>query len=665
MKHTILIVFLFAVCPLFSSAQEIGPAENDTTPFYRLSLEELMNLEVTVASQTPMTNRESPGIVTVITQEEIKKSGANDLMEVLKLVSGFDFSVDVDGVVGIGMRGNWANEGKVLLLWDGIEMNEDLYSTLQFGGHYPIDRISRIEIIRGPGSAMYGGNAEYAVINIITANNTDFNGVSATVSNSMMSKTFGSRGVSVAAGKSLGKAHINLSTSFNQSNRSQENYTDITGKSYDMKDQSGLSDSQYRMDFFFKGLSVTGLYDNYNLEQRDGYNQIYLRSYNTEFNAGYISAKYELKGGKKLTITPGMRFKIQEPWSYKKNISDDLFTPFNTTINKKEYYINASYDPNEQVHLISGIEYYHQLAQQKFDTVFFSNGSSRFNIDNYAVFLQSILKLSPFNFIMGCRYDYNPIYGSSFVPRIGLTKVWEKFHLKTLYSSAFRTPSVENINASPDILPEKTLVAEFEAGCRLALHSYLTANVYNITTSNSIIYYYDENEEDKYKNEKSTGTRGLEIEYKWKSPGWYAAINYSYYTIAGHSAMSVYQAPGQSNKLLAFPSHKINLNSNVQLSHYINVNPSVSYNSTRYSISQEENGDIISKSLHPSFYANLSFNLENIFSKGFAIQVACLNMFNENIFYIQPYNGNHQPLPGTGREFKLKFTYSFSFNGNK
>lgn len=78
-------------------------------------------------------------------------------MQVLQLIPGFDFGVDVEGIVGIGVRGNWAHEGKVLMLWDGLEMNEDLYSTLQFGGHYPVGQIKRIEIIRGPGSAIYGG----------------------------------------------------------------------------------------------------------------------------------------------------------------------------------------------------------------------------------------------------------------------------------------------------------------------------------------------------------------------------------------------------------------------------------------------------------------------------------------------------------------------------
>ncbi len=650
---------------VISQAQETTNTVNVATPFYMLSLEELMDVNVVVASQTPMTNREAPGIITVITQDEIRKSGANDLLEILKQVPGFDFGVDIDGVVGIGVRGNWANEGKVLLLWDGLEMNEDLYSTLQFGGHYSTDMISRIEIIRGPGSAMYGGNAEYAVINIITVNNAELKGVSASISNSLMSKTFGSRGVSIASGKSLGGAHINLSTSFNQLNRSQENYTDVSGNSYNMQDQSGIFNGQYRMDFFVKGFSLTTLYDNYVLEQRDGYDEIYLHSYNTEFNSGHISAKYEFKGIKNFTITPGFRGKIQQPWSYTKKITDDDYSNFNTQVNKKEFYITSGYKPNDKVNLITGLEYYHQHGFQKLDTVFFSNGSNKFSIDNYAAYVQSIIKFSPLNVILGCRYNYNPIYGPSFVPRISLTKVKEKLHFKMLYSKAFRTPSIENINASPDILPEETNVQEFEAGFMLAKRSYLTVNFYNIRTKNSIMYYYDENNLDKYKNEASTGTRGVEVEYKWKSAGWYTTINYSYYSISSNNDIANYMVPGHKNNHVAFPSHKININSNVRLSNKVNINSSLRYNSERYSVSRINEGPVLTGTLKPSFYTDLSLNFDNVFSKAFSIQIACLNIFNTPVFYIQPYDGNHQPLPGSGREFKLKIMYSFSFKDKK
>jgi len=125
-----------------------------------LSLEELLNVDLTVASRRALSARESPGIVTLLTREELRRAGVRDLVDALRLVPGFSFGVDVQGVAGAGVRGFWAHEGKVALFIDGVEMNEALYSTLQFGHHYPVELIEKIEIIRGPGSAVYGGTAE-------------------------------------------------------------------------------------------------------------------------------------------------------------------------------------------------------------------------------------------------------------------------------------------------------------------------------------------------------------------------------------------------------------------------------------------------------------------------------------------------------------------------
>src|ERR1051325_5355449 len=77
--------------------------------------EKLINSLIAAASKKPLSARESPSIVSLITAEEIANSGARDLIDVLRLVPGFDFGVDVNGVVGLGIRGNWAHEGKVLL----------------------------------------------------------------------------------------------------------------------------------------------------------------------------------------------------------------------------------------------------------------------------------------------------------------------------------------------------------------------------------------------------------------------------------------------------------------------------------------------------------------------------------------------------------------------
>ena len=254
----------------------------DSIPFYNMSLEQLMNVNVIVTTDQPMLARESPGIVTVITQDEIFKSGAHDLLQVLYMVPGFDFGVDVEGVVGIGVRGNWGHEGKVLLLWDGLELNEELFSTLQFGAHYPVAQIKKIEIIRGPGSAMYGGNAELAVINVITINN-DLNGLMVDGQSAAYSNSISSRGTTICYGKKIKDVHFGFSTYQNRSNRSGNRYIDNFGNSYSMSNLSAINSQQYRVDFSLKKFSLIAFCDNYKILQRDGYDQVYSHAYRSKF----------------------------------------------------------------------------------------------------------------------------------------------------------------------------------------------------------------------------------------------------------------------------------------------------------------------------------------------------------------------------------------------
>ena len=145
---------------------------NTTSTLLEFDLEQL----VTTPSKVKFTQQESPGIVTVITDKDIQLQGANDLISVLKLVPGFSFHVDVSGVVGVGMRGIWGHEGKVLFMIDGQEMNELLFGNLALSGHYDVTQIKRIEVVRGPGSSVYGGFAELGVVNIITKSAEDVNG---------------------------------------------------------------------------------------------------------------------------------------------------------------------------------------------------------------------------------------------------------------------------------------------------------------------------------------------------------------------------------------------------------------------------------------------------------------------------------------------------------
>src|ERR1051325_7913669 len=288
MKKLLPIFFLFLFFQRISFSQNQS-FKGDTLDYYEMSLEQLMRMKahgvpseleelinqlILAASKRPLTARESPGIVTLITDEEIKNSGARDLIDVLRLVPGIDFGVDVEGVVGIGTRGLWAHDGKMLLLVDGQEMNELVFATNQFGNHIPVEQIKKIEVIRGPGSAIYGGFAEYGVINIVTKSASDLPGISLTGTYGQMQGDYARRNINLMAGQKINDFEYSLSGFVGQGNRSDQTYTDFYGNSYNMAGNSALNPMMMNIGMGYKGLSFRGIADLYNISVRDAYDVI-------------------------------------------------------------------------------------------------------------------------------------------------------------------------------------------------------------------------------------------------------------------------------------------------------------------------------------------------------------------------------------------------------
>jgi iron complex outermembrane receptor protein len=127
---------------------------------------------VTAASKRPQPMSETPSIVTVITAMEIRSLGYRTLGEALQWVRGlytrYDRNYTFLGVRGVQRPGDYNN--KVLLTIDGHTMNSPIYGDAAFGRELGLDleRVERIEVIRGPGSALYGSNAVLAVVNVVT-----------------------------------------------------------------------------------------------------------------------------------------------------------------------------------------------------------------------------------------------------------------------------------------------------------------------------------------------------------------------------------------------------------------------------------------------------------------------------------------------------------------
>ena len=136
---------------------------------------------VFAASKYEQRTTQAPSAVSIITADEIRKYGYRTLDEILQSVPGFYFTRDRNytyaGIRGFGRPGDY--NGRLLLLVDGVRLNDAVYDQAPLGHVLPIDidLIERLEIIRGPSSSLYGANAFFGVINVVTKNGRDYQGL--------------------------------------------------------------------------------------------------------------------------------------------------------------------------------------------------------------------------------------------------------------------------------------------------------------------------------------------------------------------------------------------------------------------------------------------------------------------------------------------------------
>ena len=133
------------------------------------------------ASKYDQSVLDAPSSITVVTAEEIARYGYRHLADVLGAVRGFytryDRTYHYAGVRGFSRPGDFNT--RLLLAIDGRALNDNLYGSTGVADDIPvdIDTIERIEIIRGPGSSLYGTGAFFGVINIVTKRGRDIQGV--------------------------------------------------------------------------------------------------------------------------------------------------------------------------------------------------------------------------------------------------------------------------------------------------------------------------------------------------------------------------------------------------------------------------------------------------------------------------------------------------------
>jgi outer membrane receptor for ferrienterochelin and colicin len=648
------LIFVLCLFPCSLFAQDLDSLLNLSAYTEESDLQKVLNQNLRVSSAKALTTRETPGIISLVTAEEIQNSGARDITDILRLVPGFDIGQDLQFVQGISLRGSWANEGKVLVMMDGQPFNELLYQSVAIGNRFPVDAIERIEIIRGPGSAIYGGSAEYGVINIITKAAETLSGVKVYGVGGFHANNVGRTNGGVMVANHNQNVGWDISAFNGKGIVSDNRYVSLHGDTTvsNLAHATNSDPLNLNAGLTIKGFQARVMYDQFKTSEPFTY--IWFRNF-------FADVKYEWRASERLTITPQFRYFNQIPWQfgYFGDEGDYL------RARAERYYgsLSAVYDVSRKVNINAGLIYFKDKATDLLKANYFLGGNTA-SFNNVAVFVQALVKHRLANATIGFRYEKNNQYGDAFVPRLALTKKIENFHFKILYSQAFRAPGIENINLSEDakIKPEKSQVFEVEVGYQFTPEMLLAVNAFNLRTKNIIIYSASiENPLGGYENFSKSGSQGVEVVYSIRKKKWYANFSYSFNQAASVNTVDLYQIPQTPKQFAGMPAHKVTLNTNFYLTESLSINPTFIYSGQRYAYTTvDEDDEAVATRLKPYLLANVFLNYKNIVP-GLTAGVGVYDLFNVKPAIPQAYNGDYAPVPGRSREYVVKLSYQLNF----
>ncbi len=459
------------------TASFFGYAQNDTAvvakPFSELSLEELLNTEVISATKKLQKQNEAPSIISIIPLNQFKAIGAVTLIDALKFIPSLEVSMGVDGFYRVSIRGT-RKEGNILLMIDGNSLNDFYTGKALFD--LPIDFIDRVEIIRGPGSSIYGSNAMVGVINIISIKRNNISiggGINNTLklgANFFKQKNKNNISFSVGGQTSKG-AHAVIDT-------------DKVG-SFDWSltnlDKSFTTNRWNKDAYFNTNINIGDLHINlFDAVRQQGMyaGPLFIATTNSKLLTNQFagSVAYDYKISDNVIITPKLYgninyadYLIQEtPENYKSVISKNIFENGKQT---KQKYIGKTYGfatdivikASENFDILTGTVFedsqltnynlkrnYKILGEVKqstfgnYDDIMFDQNDKRRLV--FAYFMQGTYKYKNLNITAGVRYDDYNDFGSSFNPRVGITyKVNKTYNIKGLYGKAFRAPTFNEL----------------------------------------------------------------------------------------------------------------------------------------------------------------------------------------------------------------------------
>lgn len=467
-------LILNAVVLSFWFVAAVGAAEED------LSAVEMQKTVVT-ATKTEHTLGDVPVAAEVITQEEIKAKNIKTVQEAIKHLSGMKI---------IQNSGSWGNKGNIQI--QGLDAKHTLIvvdGQKYYGGHgavdvnsIPIEMIERIEVVKGPASALYGSDAVGGVVHIITKSGPD----KATGSASAAFGTRNTRIHEASGGFKKGKFKSFLNFTYKESDGKEAEYTDSSGIrqsdqydeyilmgsfDYNVTSESSLTLKPYYSENTVKsGISATELQDR--VQKRLGLNTIW------GWRPDNLS-KLNLRGS----------------WFNYRHYTDDKRSDWEDD----SYEVEIDYSRLVMNrHTITGGYHYHNEASD--------DAGKDYEADQtlHSFYLQDEMDFEPVIFVVAARLDEHDKWDTEINPKASLLyRVTDGFKLRASVGRAFKGPTLTGlyadgwrmgpylVHANPDLKPETSVGYQLGAEYMLsemfiAKLSFFRNEVENLISSRTV-----------------------------------------------------------------------------------------------------------------------------------------------------------------------------------
>nr|WP_199529445.1 TonB-dependent receptor [Pseudoalteromonas sp. bablab_jr010] len=509
---------------------------------FSLSFEDLLNVQVDIASKTNETLSSVPSTISVFSRKQIQALGVDNAYEVMNFVPGMQSTRGdwVGAVPKDHARGVYLDSGNVLVMINGERVNESSFGKASvYLPYIPVVVIDKIEFIRGPGSALYGSNAFLGVMNIVTSKERN-----------TLQLVLGNNGRYGATGQ------FNTSLSDDTSLFASFSYDQKDGESYPQGVKDPLEALYLEAGVDYKKLQLRARYNETSLDEflnLAGYSE--QNQHNSDNT--FVGIKYNWINNDKLKLDSSYSFTKHNISSAGliatfDDIPDFLIGPaWQTTDSKFE--TELSYQFDNQWQLAAGIEYseakqteagvrtsYYDFDSEQIiiDPAFEQQGivsvmdfpefsSLKFTFETLSAYGQLKIPYSDaLTLFIGARYDDVKDIDSKLSPRLaGVYKINSEHTVKLQYGESFRTPVTNELFSNDDVtIGNPSLRSESIKTTELVWH-YKTSEL----QANAVLFYNELNDfinieptlsDDAlftFTNSFNTQNSGIELDSTWQS----------------------------------------------------------------------------------------------------------------------------------------------------